>query len=214
MENTINTYKESFGEFNNKELYRIGNYLYYGKDKVNPEFIYLFKIPFINHTVIRFTSISLKNENSDKKRFDVIQRIIDPVNKKIKKKYPLIATGNKTFRFCWVNEYGESEDEAHIHILGFVKPDLPKEVKMKIYQYLKYQSRKTIDGVESIHTTTVKCIPGIVSYFCKIENRSGKDYYKKIEFSVGTRSVVEEFYPTPIKSEFFDSTGFTRMPSQ
>ena len=83
MNNTINTYRQSLGFIESKEFYRKGNLLYYGEDRVTPEFAYLSNIPFINHTTIRFYSNSLQNENSSKKRYDIINKIIEPINKKI-----------------------------------------------------------------------------------------------------------------------------------
>jgi hypothetical protein len=188
------SFRETIGYYSNTEFYRVGRNLFFGKDRVHPEFEILMRLKFITHTSIRFKFSSFKREKSDKQRYDLINKIISPLNDKIKKKYPHAKTGKHGFRYCWVNEYGDSENEVHMHILGFIKPDLIDLLFLKSYNYLKYLEKKHIYEIESLHTRKVNHQAGIVSYFCKIEPNIGQDNFKKIGYSKGFQSVIKKFY--------------------
>ena len=201
-----NTYRETIGFYDNTEFYRVGNNLFFGDDKVHPEFENLMRLNFITHTSIRFNNHSYKKENSDQKRYDLITELFSPLNIKIKRKFPDIETGKHSFRYCWVNEYGASNDEVHMHILGYIKPEVADLAYLKTYNFLRYLEKKNIqvtdslnpklkiEPIESIHTRKVTFQAGIVSYFCKIEPTAGQDSFKKIGYSMGFRSVIEKYY--------------------
>jgi hypothetical protein len=193
IQNT-NNFRETIRKYDNKEFYRIGNNPYFDKDRVNPEFEILMRLNFISHTSIRFSDTSLKNEKSDKMRYDFILGLISPMNQNINNHFPDIETGKHTFRYCWVNEYGNSSNDVHMHILGFIKPNLDSQVYVEAFKYLKNLEERRIDGIESILTTKIEKQSGLVSYFCKLETVFGGDEYKKIEYSMGFRSILQKFY--------------------
>jgi hypothetical protein len=206
-----NTFKEKLAVFDGIVLERIGNNTFFGNNRVHPEFENLMRLNFYTHTSIRFNKYSLKREHSEKQRYDFIFKTFKPLNFKIKLKFPELETGNHTLRYCWVNEFGASDDEVHIHILTHFKPDTIKEAQVKAYNYLKrlemkvdLENQRYFDNrmgrmpiIQSMKTRKIKNQSGIVSYFCKIEKTRGRDNFKQIGYSMGFRSIIQNQYPNP-----------------
>lgn len=204
-----NTFEDSLGVFDGIKLTRVGNNLFFGKVRVHPEFENLMRLDFHTHTTIRFNKHSLKREHSEHERYDLIAGIFKSLNLKIRLKYPSVDTGKHTVRYCWVNEYGASEDEVHMHILGYIKPGTSQKIYHKAYNYLKYIQKKIqvenkrynenrnskMPIIQSVKTSKIRNQSGIVSYFCKIEHLHGKDNFKLIGYSIGFKSIIEKFYP-------------------
>lgn len=96
-----------------------------------------------------------------------------------------------------LNDYGNSVEDVHMQVLGFIKPNLHSNVYVEAYNHLQRREKRTIDGIESILSTEIADQLKVVSYFCKNENIFGKDTYKRIKYSIGFRSKIENFIQKP-----------------
>jgi len=184
-------------------LERVGNDLHRNGMPVVPEILSLSKVPFSYFATIRFTG-KLKNKNNESGRRMLLDDIIFFLNLKIKLKHPDIISGKWTVNYVAVEEYAETLDDVHVHILYHVHPAAADIVEVgedisNFFQKLKNPKYiATVGGVEEhqIESVDVQAISdrdGLVGYLTKIEKGRVREG-KKFHFSIGFLKKIAKFY--------------------
>jgi len=165
---TENIKEVTIREINGRSLSLRGDDLFFDGLPVTSEFYRFVDVPFSFHVSIRFTG-NLTNPNKTKERKRFLDDLICPLNRHLKEKHPDLKSGNSTVNYVSVTENGASEDEVHMHVLIHIHPEVLELVEDEVHECLRGLVDLPLRGVESIVTTKVYDVAGVVSYFTKQE---------------------------------------------
>lgn len=185
-------------QYDNKCLYQVGEYNYFGKDLVVPEFFGLMNVPFALSATVNFLKQSTRVSPSEKKRRRVMNNLLRHINSWILGKRRWLESGMKTVRAAWVIEFGSTENERHAHALLHFHENTPAAVIFETYCYMSKLKIETLEGfgirkdmnVQVIADNQADCI----SYFCKIEK--GREF-KTFDYSMGFFPIIERLFLPP-----------------
>ncbi len=179
-------------QFENKYLYKVGNFNFYGEDLVHLEFFNLMHVPFALSASINFFLDSTCLAVSENGRRKVINRLLRHINFWIFGKRSWLESGRKTVRAAWVIEFGAKEKERHCHALLHFHGKTPSEVPAETHWHLTQLSAETLEGFGIRKDMTVQMLAfgqaKCVSYFCKVEK--GREY-KQFDYSPGFFPIIE-----------------------
>jgi len=177
---------------NGRKLTMRGNDLFFEGEQVTSEFYRFVDIPFSYHVSIRFTGY-LTNPNNTKERKRFLDDLIYPLNRHLKANHPALKSGNSTVNYVSVTEFGASEDEVHMHVLIHIHPEVLELVENEVLQCLEELKPLPLRGMESICTTKVYDVAGVVSYFTKMEYGRDREF-KEFVLSSGFLQKIIKFY--------------------
>jgi hypothetical protein len=163
------------GNIHGEDLVKAGNFLMFRNELVHSEFVNLSKIPFHIFTTIRDPFPSFSKMENRKAREDYCKELAEGLNSKVLEKYPDIPSFNKTARFVRVEEFGQSVDEVHVHLLWHLHKDA-LHLAEEILSLLENLEPKEFRGVRCFDNQMIHDRLGIVSYVCKIEKGREEKY--------------------------------------
>ncbi|MEI6702439.1 MAG: hypothetical protein WCL71_02740 [Deltaproteobacteria bacterium] len=171
----------------------VGKALYFGKERVHPEFFGLMRIPFELFTSITFEKTSVRKSKSEKTRRECLNRLFDRLHENILERHPDISSGRHTIRAVWVIEYGAQavENERHCHLLIHIDQRFSEMLKNEVYADLVSISPAELSemGIATKDTQLIREKSKVVSYICKVER--GLEY-KKFDSSKGFMRIIQK----------------------
>jgi hypothetical protein len=185
-------------QYDNKCLYKVGKYNYFGKDLVAPEFFGLMNVPFALSATVNFLKHSTRVSPTEKRRRRVMNNLLRHLNSWILRKHRWLESGMKTVRAAWVIEFGSTKNERHAHALLHFHEKTPAAVIFETYCYLSKISGETLESLGVRKDINVQMIADAqadcVSYFCKIEK--GREF-KTFDYSMGFFPIIERLFLPP-----------------